>query len=131
MLNRLYIDYKIDTKSEITSAEKILIKNKQDEVKAIEETIREGAISLAEVNNKKKVLDDAIENSTEENAYYKEKTALIDQYYREIDILNDMTNPRTMLMTEDNRKKEIKSFEDKIEENKRLREMDMAKGKQS
>ena len=128
MLNRLYIDYKIDTKSEITSAEKILIKNKQDEVKVIEETIREGSVSLAEVNNKKKVLDDAIENSTEENAYYKEKTALIDQYYREIDILNDMTNPRTMLMTEDNRKKEIKSFEDKIEENKRLREMEEGKG---
>ena len=46
----------------------------------------------------------------------------------EIDILNDMTNPRTMLMTEENRKNEIKSFEDKIEENKRLREMEEGEG---
>ena len=120
MLNALYVDYKIDTKSEITPAEQVAINSKKTEVENIKEIIRQGGTTLTEVNSKKKALDDAIDNSKEENTYYKEKTVLIDQYYREIDILNDMTNPRTMLMTEENRKNEIKSFEDKIEENKIL-----------
>ena len=128
MLNALYVDYKIDTKSEITPAEQVAINSKKTEVENIKEIIRQGGTTLTEVNSKKKALDDAIDNSKEENTYYKEKTVLIDQYYREIDILNDMTNPRTMLMTEENRKNEIKSFEDKIEENKRLREMEEGEG---
>ena len=87
MLNSLYIDYKIETKSEITPSEQVAINLKQTEVENIEDTISNGGTTLAEVNSKKKTLedlqkdsvttlaevnskkktlDDAIENSTKE-----------------------------------------------------------------
>ena len=40
MLNALYVDYKIDTKSEITPAEQVAINLKKAEVENIEETIQ-------------------------------------------------------------------------------------------
>src|SRR5210317_1387828 len=103
MLNALYVDYKIDTKSEITHAEQVAINLKKTEVDNIEETISDGGTTLvqvnskkktledlqkdsvttlAEVNSKKKTLDDAIENSTKENAAWQAATDLIDGYYQ-------------------------------------------------
>jgi len=68
MLNTLYIDYGIDTKSEITPTEQVLINQKQDEIELLENTVSDGGTTLSEVNNKKKLLDDAKENATKENA---------------------------------------------------------------
>ena len=68
MLNTLYIDYGIDTKSEITPTEQVLINQKQDEIEILENTVSNGGTTLSEVNNKKKLLDDAKENATKENA---------------------------------------------------------------
>jgi hypothetical protein len=39
MLNTLYIDYGIDTKSEITPTEQVLINQKQDEIELLENTV--------------------------------------------------------------------------------------------
>ena len=63
MLNTLYIDYGIDTKSEITPTEQVLINQKQDEIELLENTVSDGGTTLSEVNNKKKLLDDAKENA--------------------------------------------------------------------
>ena len=63
MLNTLYVDYKIDTKSEITSAEQVAINIKEAEVESIEKIIEDGGISKTFVDDKKKQLDDIIENS--------------------------------------------------------------------
>ena len=68
MLNTLYIDYGIDTKSEITPTEQVLINQKQDEIELLENTVSDGGTTLSEVNNKKKLLDDAKENATIDNA---------------------------------------------------------------
>lgn len=54
MLNALYVDYKIDTKSEITPAEQVAINLKKTEVDNIEETISDGGTTLAQVNDKKR-----------------------------------------------------------------------------
>jgi hypothetical protein len=128
MLNSLYKDYGIETKSEITAEEQVAINTKKDAVKTIEETISAGGTSLLEVNDKKKKLEDTIESATDENAAWQSATKLIDDYYNQITILKDLTNPRTMQMTEEARKDEIKSYEDKIEEQKRLRELEEGKG---
>ena len=68
MLNNLYIDYGIETKSEITPTEQVAINEKKEEIEAIEETIASGGVTLAQVNDKKKKLDEANEAATEENA---------------------------------------------------------------
>ena len=128
MLNALYKDYGIDTKSEITSEEQVEINKKKDAVTAIEDTISAGGTSLLEVNDKKKKLEDTIESAQDENAAWQAATKLIDDYYNQITILKDLTNPRTLQMSEDTRKNEIKSYEDKIEEQKRLRELEEGKG---
>ena len=73
MLNTLYIDYGIDTKSEITPTEQVLINQKQDEIELLENTVSDGGTTLSEVNNKKKLLDDAKENATKENAAWQEE----------------------------------------------------------
>ena len=54
MLNALYVDYRIDTKSEITPAEQVAINLKKTEVENIEETISDGGTTLAQVNDKKR-----------------------------------------------------------------------------
>ena len=82
MLNALYVDYKIDTKSEITPAEQVAINLKKTEVENIEDIINDGGTTLAEVNSKKKTLDDAIENSTKENAAWQAATDLIEEQKR-------------------------------------------------
>ena len=149
MLNQLYIDYKVETKSEVTAVEQVAINLKQTEVESIEETISNGGTTLAEVNSKKKTLedlqkdsvttlaevnskkktlDDAIENSTKENTAWQTATNLIEDYNQQISLLKDLTNPRTIAKSEQTRKDEIKSYEDLIEEQKRIREMEEGDG---
>ena len=57
MLNMLYIDYGIETKSEITPSEQVLINQKENEIENLEEIVAEGGTTLIEVDNKKKLLD--------------------------------------------------------------------------
>ena len=149
MLNSLFTDYGIETKSEITPEEQIAIKNKEDQIETIQDTIDSGGTTLAEVNNKKKTLDDlqedsvttlaevnnkkktlddAIENSTKENAAWQAATDLIDGYYQQIELLKDLTNPKTAAKSQDTRDDEIKNYEDLIEEQKRIREMEEGEG---
>ena len=149
MLNALYIDYKIETKSEVTPTEQVAINLKQAEVENIEDTISDGGTTiaevnskkkiledlqkdsvttLAEVNSKKKILDDTIENSTKENAAWQTATNLIEDYYQQIDLLKDLTNPRTLAKSQETRDEEIKNYEDLIEEQKRIREMEEGEG---
>src|SRR6056300_1157991 len=149
MLNSLFTDYGIETKSEITPQEQIAIKNKEDQIETIQDTIDSGGTTLAEVNNKKKTLDDlqedsittlaevnskkktlddAIENSTKENAAWQTATDLIDGYYQQIELLKDLTNPKTAAKSQDTRDDEIKNYEDLIEEQKRIREMEEGEG---
>jgi len=149
MLNSLFTDYGIETKSEITPEEQIAIKNKEDQIETIQDTIDSGGTTLAEVNNKKKTLDDlqedsvttlaevnskkktlddAIENSTKENAAWQKATDLIDGYYQQIELLKDLTNPKTAAKSQDTRDDEIKNYEDLIEEQKRIREMEEGEG---
>src|SRR5210317_1710902 len=119
MLNALYVDYKIDTKSEITPAEQVAINLKKTEVDNIEETISDGGTTLAQVNDKKKKLDDAKEAAIEESIEWKTANNLVEDYYIQIDLLRDLTNPKTMAKNESQRKDEIKQYEDLIEEQKR------------
>ena len=115
-LNALYVDYKIDTKSEVTPAEQVAINLKKTEVENIEDIINDGGTTLAEVNSKKKTLDDAIENSTKENAAWQAATDVIENYYQQIDLLKDLTNPKTNAKSQETRDEEIKNYEDLIEE---------------
>jgi hypothetical protein len=128
MLNNLFTDYGIETKSEITPEEQIAIKNKEDQIETIRDTIDSGGTTLAEVNSKKKILNDAIENSTKENAAWQAATDLIDGYYQQIELLKDLTNPNTAAKSQDTRDDEIKNYEDLIEEQKRIREMEEGEG---
>src|SRR5210317_123585 len=149
MLNNLFTDYGIETKSEITPEEQIAIKNKEEQIETIQDTIDSGGTTLAEVNSKKKTLDDlqedsvttlaevnskkktlddAVENSTKENAAWQKATDLIDGYYQQIELLKDLTNPKTAAKSQDTRDDEIKNYEDLIEEQKRIREMEEGEG---
>ena len=149
MLNNLFTDYGIETKSEITPEEQIAIKSKEDQIESIQDTIdsegttlaevnnkkkilddlqEDSVTTLAEVNSKKKILDDAIENSTKENAAWQAATDLIDGYYQQIELLKDLTNPKTSAKSQDTRDDEIKNYEDLIEEQKRIREMEEGEG---
>ncbi len=73
-------------------------------------------------------MDDAIENSTKENAAWQAATDLIDGYYQQIELLKDLTNPKTSAKSQDTRDDEIKNYEDLIEEQKRIREMEEGEG---
>jgi len=150
MLNTLYVDYKIDTKSEITSAEQVAINLKEAEVESIEKIIEDGGISKTFVDDKKKQLDDLIENSsvsitelndkkkrlddakeaaTEESVAWQAANNLVEDYYIQITLLEDLTNPKTLAKSSSERQDEIKVYEDLIEEQKRIR--DLEKGKES
>ena len=89
---------------------------------------KDSVTTLAEVNSKKKTLDDAIENSTKENSAWQAATDLIEDYNQQISLLKDLTNPRTSAKSEQTRNDEIKSYEDLIEEQKRIREMEEGEG---
>ena len=129
MLNKLYIDYKIETKSEITPSEQVAINAKKNAIEAIEDTISSGGTTLAQVNDKKKKLDDANETATEESTAWKAADNLVKEYEKQITLLKDLTNPKTSAKSEDTRNDEIKNYEDLIEEQKRIR--DMEEGKES
>ena len=150
MLNSLYIDYGIDTKSDITPVEQVVINLKEAEVESIEKIIDDGGISkvfvddekkqlddliknssvsTAELNDKKKKLDDAKEAATEESAAWQVANNLVDDYYVQITLLQDLTNPKTNAKSSSEREDEIKVYEDLIEEQKRIR--DLEKGKKS
>ncbi|MDA9637257.1 hypothetical protein N9T05_01095 [bacterium] len=150
MLNSLYIDYGIETKSDITPVEQVVINLKEAEVESIEKTIDDGGISkvfvddkkkqlddlienssvsIAELNDKKKRLDDAKEAATEESAAWQVANNLVDDYYVQITLLQDLTNPKTNAKSSSEREDEIKVYEDLIEEQKRIR--DLEKGKES
>ena len=130
MLNALYIDYKIDTKSEITPAEQVAINLKETEVENIEETISDGGTTLAQVNDKKKKLDDAKEAATEESAAWKAADTAIENAEQSISLLQDDSNPQTKDKIEnDTRDSEIKDLRDEIEKQKRIK--DLEKGKES
>ena len=150
MLNSLYIDYGIETKSDITPVEQVVINLKEAEVESIEKIIDDGGISkvfvddkkkqlddlienssvsTAELNDKKKKLDDAKEAATEESAAWQVANNLVDDYYVQITLLQDLTNPKTNAKSSSEREDEIKVYEDLIEEQKRIR--DLEKGKES
>ena len=150
MLNSLYIDYGIETKSDITTVEQVVINLKEAEVESIEKIIDDGGISkvfvddkkkqlddlienssvsTAELNDKKKKLDDAKEAATEESAAWQVANNLVDDYYVQITLLQDLTNPKTNAKSSSEREDEIKVYEDLIEEQKRIR--DLEKGKES
>ncbi len=150
MLNSLYIDYGIDTKSDITPVEQVVINLKEAEVESIENIIEDGGISktfvddkkkqlddliknssvsTAELNDKKKKLDDAKEAAIEESAAWQVANNLVDDYYVQITLLQDLTNPKTNAKSSSEREDEIKVFEDLIEEQIRIR--DLEKGKES
>ena len=95
MLNKLYLDYKIETKSEVTPSEQVAINLKETEVKNIEETIDSGGTTIAEVNDKKKKLDDAKEDATEENAAWKAADTAIKDAEETLTLYRDETNPKT------------------------------------
>jgi hypothetical protein len=150
MLNSLYIDYGIDTKSDITPVEQVVINLKEAEVESIENIIEDGGISktfvddkkkqlddliknssvsTAELNDKKKKLDDAKEAAIEESTAWQVANNLVDDYYVQITLLQDLTNPKTNAKSSSEREDEIKVYEDLIEEQKRIR--DLEKGKES
>ena len=61
----------------LLQAEQVLINQKEDEIENLEEIISDGGTTLKEVDNKKKLLDDAIENATKENAAWQAADAEI------------------------------------------------------
>ena len=130
MLNALYVDYKIDTKSEITPAEQVAINLKKTEVENIEETISDGGTTLAQVNDKKKKLDDAKDAATEESAAWKAADTAIENAEQSITLLQDDTIPETKeKIANGTRDSEIEDLQQEIEKQKRIK--DLEKGKES
>ena len=124
MLNTLYIDYGIDTKSEITPTEQVLINQKQDEIELLENTVSDGGTTLSEVNNKKKLLDDAKENATKENAAWQAAENEIERIQNLIDELTYES------MSEDTRAGKKAQYEEDIKTQERIqsREADKESG---
>ena len=130
MLNALYIDYKIETKSEITPAEQVAINLKKTEVESIEETISDGGTTLAQVNDKKKKLDDAKEAAIEESAAWKAADTAIKDAEESLALYRDETNPKTKEKIADGTlDASIEDLEQTIEEQKRIKALE--KGKES
>ena len=122
MLNALYVDYKIDTKSEITPAEQVAINLKKTEVENIEETISDGGTTLAQVNDKKKKLDDAKDAATEESAAWKAADTAIENAEQSITLLQDDTIPETKeKIANGTRDSEIEDLQQEIEKQKGLK----------
>ena len=130
MLNKLYLDYKIETKSEVTPSEQVAINLKETEVKNIEETIDSGGTTIAEVNDKKKKLDDAKEDATEESAAWKAADTAIKDAEETLTLYRDETNPKTKEKKADGTlDSAIEDLEQTIEEQKRIKALE--KGKES
>ena len=130
MLNSLYIDYKIDTKSEITPTEQVAINLKESAVEAIEQTIEDGGTTLTQVNDKKKKLDDAKETAIEESAAWKAADTAIKNAEQSLTLYRDASNPKTKEKTADGTLDgAIEDLEQSIEEQKRIKNLE--KGKES
>ena len=130
MLNNLYIDYKIDTKSEVTPAEQVAINLKKIEVETIEETISDGGTTVVQVNDKKKRLDDAKEAAIEESAAWKAADTAIENAEESLTLYRDETNPKTKEKAADGTlDAAIENLEQTIEEQKRIKVLE--KGKES
>ena len=114
MLNTLYIDYGIDTKSEITPTEQVLINQKQNEIELLENTVSDGGTTLSEVNNKKKLLDDAKENATKENTAWQAAETEIERIRNLIDELTYES------MSEDTRVGRKAQYEEDIKTQERI-----------
>ena len=114
MLNTLYIDYGIDTKSEITPTEQVLINQKQNEIELLENIVSDGGTSLSEVNNKKKLLDDAKENATKENIAWQAAETEIERIRNLIDELTYES------MSEDTRVGRKAQYEEDIKTQERI-----------
>ena len=121
MLNTLYIDYGIDTKSEITPTEQVLINQKQDEIELLENTVSDGGTTLSEVNNKKKLLDDAKENATKENAAWQAAENEIERIQNLIDELIYES------MSEDTRAGKKAQYEEDIKTQERIQSREAGK----
>ena len=121
MLNTLYIDYGIDTKSEITPTEQVLINQKQDEIELLENTVSNGGTTLSEVNNKKKLLDDAKENATKENAAWQAAENEIERIKNLIDELIYES------MSEDTRAGKKAQYEEDIKTQERIQSREAGK----
>jgi len=121
MLNALYIDYGIDTKSEITPTEQVLINQKQDEIELLENTVSDGGTTLSEVNNKKKLLDDAKENATKENAAWQAAENEIERIQNLIDELSYES------MSEDTRAGKKAQYEEDIKTQERIQSREAGK----
>ena len=121
MLNTLYIDYGIDTKSEITPTEQVLINQKQDEIELLENTVSDGGTTLSEVNNKKKLLDDTKENATNENAAWQAAESEIERIKNLIDELTYES------MSEDTRAGKKAQYEEDIKTQERIQSREAGK----
>ena len=121
MLNTLYIDYGIDTKSEITPTEQVLINQKQDEIELLENTVSDGGTTLSEVNNKKKLLDDAKENATKENIAWQAAETEIERIRNLIDELTYES------MSEDTRVGRKAQYEEDIKTQERIQSREAGK----
>ena len=121
MLNTLYIDYGIDTKSEITPTEQVLINQKQDEIELLENIVSDGGTTLSEVNNKKKLLDDAKENATKENAAWQAAENEIERIQNLIDELTYES------MSEDTRAGKKAQYEEDIKTQERIQSREAGK----
>ena len=121
MLNTLYIDYGIDTKSEITPTEQVLINQKKDEIELLENTVSDGGTTLSEVNNKKKLLDDAKENATKENAAWQAAENEIERIQNLIDELSYES------MSEDTRAGKKAQYEEDIKTQERIQSREAGK----
>ena len=114
MLNSLFKDYGIETKTEVTPTEQVLINQKENEVENLE-NISSEVTTLAEVNNKKKLLDDAKENAIKENAAWQAADAEIDRIRDLIDELQYES------MSEDTREGKKAAYEEDIKSQERIK----------
>ena len=128
MLNKLYIDYKIETKSEITPSEQVAINAKKNAIEAIEDTISSGGTTLAQVNDKKKKLDDAKESAIEESIAWKAADTSIKSSEESLTLLRDETNPETKEKKADGTlDSTIEDLEQSIEKQKRIKALEAGK----
>ena len=122
MLNSLYIDYGIETKSEITPTEQIAINSKKTEVENIEETISSGVTTLAQVQQKKKTWEDAVEDAEKENTEWQTAQTEIERLQEEISELPFKA------ISESTRTARKENFEFDIQEQERIQAKEVGKG---
>jgi len=121
MLNALYIDYGIETKSEITPTEQIAINSKKTEVENIEETISSGVTTLAQVQQKKKTWEDAVEDAEKENTDWQTAQTEIERLQEEISELPFKA------ISEPTRTARKENFEFDIQEQERIQAKEVGK----